>query len=178
MRPRITLREIPTYDERYAYNRKEQELHARRDTIQTNGYLTSADLCAICDWKAPRAAGHARKNTDAEVQEISRLALLSAEERVRIEVLQVLHGVNYPTASVILHFYHRDLYPIIDYRALWTLGFEQPSQYTFGFWWRYVEACRDLLKRVRRVKPNLTMRELDRALWQYSKEEQPTQSAG
>jgi hypothetical protein len=172
MRARISLREIPVYAARYEYPGKEGGLNARKKAIKTRGCLALVDLCAVCDWKAPRAAGHARKNTDAEVREISRLALSSAEERVRIEVLQVLHGVNYPTASVILHFFHPDPYPIIDYRALWTLGFEQPSQYTFDFWWRYLESCRSLFRRVLRDVPNLTMRELDRALWQYSKENQ------
>jgi hypothetical protein len=173
MPSRITLREIPTYVSRYSYSRKEQGLNARRDMVKINGCLTLGDLCAICDWKAPRAAGNARKNTDAEVQEITRLALSCAEERVRIEVLQVLHGVNYPTASVILHFYHPDPYPIIDYRALWTLGFTQPSQYRFEFWWQYVQACRKLHERAKRDDETLTMRKLDRALWQYSKENQP-----
>ena len=172
MRPRITLREIPFYAERYEYPGKESGLNARKKAITKRGCLALEDLCAVCNWKAPRAAGHARKNTDAEVREISRLALSSAEERVRIEVLQVLHGVNYPTASVIMHFFHPDPYPIIDYRALWTLGFDQPAQYTFDFWWRYVEACRALFLRADREVSRFTMRKLDRALWQYSKENQ------
>jgi hypothetical protein len=80
--------------------------------------------------------------------------------------------VSYPTASVILHFFHRDVYPILDFRALWSMGFDQPPQYTFEFWWEYVEATRNLLARAHRTLPSLSMRELDRALWQYSKERQ------
>lgn len=182
MRPRIPFGEIPGYIKRYTrqypIGRLERGLNARRGIIRINGYLTLGDLCAVCDWKAPRAAGHARLNTDAEVQEITEFALSTKEERLRVEVLQVLHGVNYPTASVILHFFHPEPYPIIDYRALWTFGFEQPTSYTFPFWWTYVESCRDLLGRARRVAPKLTMRHLDRALWQYSKENQlPLRSA-
>lgn len=173
MRLRISIGEIPSFFRRYAFNRKERGLNARRDMVKINRCLTLADLCAVCDWKAPRAAGHARCNTDAEVQEITKFALSTAEERLRVEVLQILHGVNYPTASVILHFFHPEPYPIIDYRALWTLGFEQPSQYTFPFWWHYVKECRRLFDRARRQIPALTMRKLDRALWQYSNENQP-----
>ncbi len=40
-----------------------------------------------------------------------------------------------------------------------------PSQYGFEFWWQYAVFCRDLA-----AKCGLNMRMLDRALWQYSKE--------
>jgi hypothetical protein len=33
----------------------------------------------------------------------------------------------YPTASAALHLWHRDPYPIIDFRALWTLDSSYPS---------------------------------------------------
>jgi hypothetical protein len=75
--------------------------------------------------------------------------------------------VQWPTASVILHFFHRDPYPIIDFRALWTVSMEVPGQYNFEFWWQYVVFCRDLA-----TKSSLNMRMLDLALWQYSKENQ------
>ena len=60
-------------------------------------------------------------------------------------------------------------YPIIDYRALWSLGVTDPPPYTFDFWWAYTEHCRALAKKYR-----ASMRVLDRALWQYSKENQPS----
>lgn len=59
-------------------------------------------------------------------------------------------------------------YPIIDYRALWSLGLEQKgAYYTFDDWWTYVESCRDLSEQA-----GVDMRTFDRALWQYSKESQ------
>jgi hypothetical protein len=134
--------------------------------------MTLDDLKAVCLWKAPRASGHADKNSPSEVEEITKLAFAAKSERVRIEALRLLHGVNYPTASVILHFFHREDYPIVDFRALWTLRILQPTQYTFEFWWDYVNACRSLFAKARRKFPSLTLRELDRALWQYSKENQ------
>jgi hypothetical protein len=75
--------------------------------------------------------------------------------------------VQWPTASVILHFFHRDPYPIIDFRALWTVSMEVPGQYNFEFWWQYVVFCSDLA-----TKSSLNVRMLDLALWQYSKENQ------
>jgi hypothetical protein len=80
--------------------------------------------------------------------------------------LRYLRGVNWPTASVLLHFGTRNRYPILDFRALWSLGNDKrPTSYTFEYWWAYTEACRRLAK-----EAGVTMRELDRALWQYSKE--------
>jgi hypothetical protein len=68
-----------------------------------------------------------------------------------------------------LHFAHRDLYPILDFRALWSLGHEKPPAfYTFDFWWEYVQSCR-----ARAKECGVSMRVLDRALWQFSKENQP-----
>jgi len=78
------------------------------------------------------------------------------------EILGILNGVSWPTASVILHFFHADPYPIIDYRALWSISLEVPKQYTFDFWMRYVDFCRKLTESC-----SLDMRTRDRALWKY-----------
>ena len=43
MRARITLREIPTYLERYSYNRMESGLNARRDMAKINRSLRPPD---------------------------------------------------------------------------------------------------------------------------------------
>lgn len=88
-------------------------------------------------------------------------------ERLRIEALTLLDGIGWPSASVILHFFHKQKYPILDYRALWSVSLEVPYRYIFEFWWAYVIYCRDLAKNAK-----VTMRTLDRALWQYSKENQ------
>jgi hypothetical protein len=45
------------------------------------------------------------------------------------------------------------------------LGVKVPKKYDFEFWWAYVQFCRQLSK-----KCVVSMRVLDRALWQYSKE--------
>jgi hypothetical protein len=82
-------------------------------------------------------------------------------------VLTLLDGVDLPTASVILHFAHTDPYPILDYRALWAIGAGVKPPYTFKIWKPYVTFTRATAQRL-----NVSMRELDRALWQFSKERQ------
>jgi len=56
----------------------------------------------------------------------------------------------------------------MDYRALWSLGIEETAAfYNYDFWWEYVQFSRELAGKV-----GVSIRELDRALWQYSKENQ------
>ena len=149
---------------KYAVPRQEEELLALRETVQAVGYLTKPQLRLLAYWKSPRSAGHVEKNSDSFIKEITRFALSSSDERARIEALTLLNGVLWPSASVVLHIFHADPYPILDFRALESLGTEVPNQYTFDFWFSYVGFCRRLAKQNR-----LTMRVLDRALWQHSK---------
>ena len=153
--------------QRYRYESDEVDLSALKANIDTRGYLTKAELRKIAYWKSPRSAGYMEKNSDDYIQAISRIALTAREERIRIEVLTLLDGVHWPTASVVLHFFHKDQYPIVDFRALWSVSMDVPDPYRFGVWWEYVEYCRMVATR-----SHLTMRQLDQALWQYSKENQ------
>ncbi len=121
----------------------------------------------IAKWKAPRSAGHVDKNKDKYVKEITAFAFKARDERSRIETLTILDGVSWPTASVILHLFHKEKYPILDFRALWSASTSVPPQYRFSLWWPYVTFCRDISKR-----NNVDMRTLDQAMWQYSKKNQ------
>jgi hypothetical protein len=121
----------------------------------------------VARWKSPRRASAVRRNAEEFVREATGIALRAQHERLRIEVLTLLDGVSWPTASVILHFFHNERYPIIDRRALWSVSMAAPASYTFNVWWAYVSYCRVLAQ-----KTGLDMRTLDRALWQYSKENQ------
>jgi hypothetical protein len=63
----------------------------------------------------------------------------------------------------------QERYPILDYRALGSLVHDKPpAVYTFDFWWEYVQFCRRLAAEL-----GCSMRVLGRALWQFSKENQP-----
>jgi hypothetical protein len=144
---------------------KENELVRLKSEILVRGYLTKSDLAKIASWKAPRIAGHVQKNDEKYVIEITRFSFATENERVRIESLTLLDGVSWSMATVILHFFHRNRYPIIDFRAIKTISLSQPKQYDFEFWWRYVEFCRRSAEAF-----SVDMRTLDRALWQYSKD--------
>ena len=165
---RFSQRDIADTAARYEYSAGDASLLAMRPAVKKRRYLYLAELQKVAEWKAARSAGHVRKNTEEYVAEVTGFALAANCERSRIESLTLLDGVGWPMASVILHVFHADPYPILDYRALWSVSLEVPVQYSFQFWWCYVEYCRELSETA-----DFDMRELDRALWQYSKENQP-----
>lgn len=166
---RFKLTEIATIAERYGYYISESDLMALKPIILQRGHLIKNDLVKVAYWKAPRSSRHALKNDDKYVAEITRFAFTTNCERARVESLTLLDGVSWPSATVILHLFHNDPYPILDFRALWSVSLDVPTQYSFKFWWPYVEFCRAIAE-----KAGVDMRTLDRALWQYSKENQNT----
>ena len=92
-------------------------------------------------------------------------ALAVVDETARMSALLELVGVGVPTASTLLCFAFPDRYPILDVRALESLGVMPRSQYPLSFWLGYLEACRELAARC-----GVSLRTLDKALWQHSKE--------
>jgi len=169
-RLRFPLKQIGFWASRYPVESDDQVLQQIVPSVQCRGYLSKKEFLVVCRWKTPRSGQRCAANDARDIEEATRIAFSAESESLRIGVLMVLEGVGLPTASVILHFCHRDPYPILDYRALWSLGvYSPPSAYRFSFWWAYVEACRCLCRQAK-----ASMRSVDRALWQYSKEHQPT----
>lgn len=165
---RLDPSEIHTWADRYDYPEEEIFVQEVGPRIRGQGFCTAADFVALCVWKSPRIRSRCGKNEPAYVEAVTRIALTTPHERLRIEVLTLLSGVGWPMASVILHWGHHDPYPILDSRALWSLGVSDPPAYTFDFWWAYTEFCRHLAHHT-----SISMRHLDRALWQYARENQP-----
>jgi hypothetical protein len=159
--------EIHALSNRYDYA-TDPAIFETSPAIRRIGYLTKPQMAAVAKWKSPRAAPKIERNSESLIIEATRIALSSPDEELRIKILTLIHGVGVPMASVVLHWFHTDHYPIIDYRALWSLGInEKPAVYTFDFWWSYVTICRQLSS-----EANVDMRTLDKALWQFSKENQ------
>lgn len=163
---RIPRSEILLYRDRYDYT-EGKRLEKFHGVAQSHGCISVDQLHEICHWKSKRRAELARKNPDALVRELTAFSFSARHESSRLGALTLLEGVHFPTASVILHFCLDQTYPILDIRALWSLSIEKPSQYTLPFWEDYVAACRAVAG-----ENGLSVRELDMALWQYSKENQ------
>jgi hypothetical protein len=92
------------------------------------------------------------------------LAVAAKTDRAAIAVLLGLHGVQIPVASAILTAFGQTRFTIIDYRALESLSVRQ-SVRNIDFYLAYLAHCRRLAR-----KYGVGLRDLDRALWRWSKE--------
>jgi hypothetical protein len=165
-RLRFPVRQVARWASAFS-DPEDAEIERRALRARKRCHLTKIDFLRLARWKTPRSRRRVERNAESFVRAVTGTALTTSDERLRIEVLTLLDGVDWPTASVILHFCHREPYPVLDYRALWSLGVEKPPAYTFSFWWDYTLTCRRLAARA-----FCSMRDLDRALWQFSKERQ------
>ena len=119
----------------------------------------------MCAWKTVRSRPKVAANTQAAIVDATGRALAAGDEATRIAALLELEGVGVPTASTLLYFAFPDDYPILDIRALESLGVKPRSTYPVSFWLEYLGVCRELSRRA-----GVSLRTLDKALWQYSKE--------
>jgi hypothetical protein len=143
----------------------DDQVAAAGASARKRGYYTKPELVRVCAWKTARSKNRVAKNTPAFVEGITRAAFATEDESERMAALCALQGVHTPTASVLLHFAFPDRYPIMDWRALESLGHAEPATYTVEYWLAYIDACRRLA-----TQAGVTMRVLDKALWQHSRE--------
>lgn len=66
---------------------------------------------------------------------------------------------------MLLRFAFPERHQIIEWRALDSLGRLDGPPYPIAYWLSYVDACRELARQA-----GVSMRVLDTALWQYSRE--------
>lgn len=132
---------------------------------RARGHYTLEEFIEVCAWKTARSRPKVASNPEPAVVEATRRALASGDEAIRMAALLELEGVGVPTASTLLYFAFPTDYPILDVRALESLGVKPRSQYPLAFWLEYLGACRELAAR-----NAVSIRTLDKALWQHSRE--------
>ena len=164
---RFSEEKIAHWAERYSYGAEATFENDIAPRAPKRGYLKRPEFIELCRWKTPRTQPLVRENPSDVVEAVTRAALESRHEQVKIGVLRSLRGVSWPTASVVLHFCDHRPYPILDFRALWSLGYATPPGYNLEFWLAYTKFVRDLARR-----SGQSMWTVDRALWQYSSERQ------
>lgn len=167
--PRFPLADVRTWSERYAYKVNDDHIiDAIASAVRERGHFRRDEFLTTYSWKTHRTLRHAEKYSEAEIADVTGLAFRQTEEKLRISLLRALDGVDWPVASTLLHVGLGPEYPIIDFRALWSLNSAMPAYVNFEFWWAYVECCRGLAD-----DAGVAVRELDQALWAYSKANQP-----
>ena len=156
--------EIRALAERFEYE-DDERVRAAGEAARRRGYYTRHEFLRICGWKTRRSKPKVASIGEQEVERATRAAFETQDEAERIEALLELKGVGVPTASVLLHFASPREYPILDVRALESLGQRGRSTYSVSYWLKYLDACRRLAG-----EHGVSLRVLDKALWQYSKE--------
>jgi len=153
---------------RYAYQ-DDSAARAAGARAARGGQYSREDFLTIVRWKSARALSRAERNAPAAVEQMTRAAFNADDEVTRVLHLVSLEGVGVPVASALLHFAFPETYPILDFRALHSLGdMRRRTQYSPAFWSNYVKRCQDLADRA-----GVTIRDLDKALWQDSRESGP-----
>jgi len=156
--------EIPALAARFP-TLDESRLLVVNAAVRARGHYTRAEFIEVCAWKTPRSRPRVAANPETAVVDATGRALAASDETIRFAALLELDGVGAPTASTLLYVAFPDDYPILDVRALESLGVRSRSTYPVSFWLAYLEACRTLAR-----DNEVSLRTLDKALWQHSKE--------
>jgi hypothetical protein len=148
---------------RYGYESDDTALAAGSQILA--GDYGRQHLVTIFEWKTKgRGRSRLRNNNDDEIADALNLASHARTERAAVAVLLGLQGVQVPVASAILTAIYPKRYTVIDFRALEALGCDSKDR-SVNFYLAYLKTCRQLAS-----KHDVTLRNLDRALWQWSSE--------
>jgi hypothetical protein len=127
-----------------------------------NGAFSSRDVQTIYRWKSARRMDLFAKNTDAQIEQAVLNAIAAKTPGEAIAALTCLSGVGVKMASAILTAMFPKLYTVSDFRASAALGVKDGND--VNFYIAYLEACRSMAEQY-----GITLRDFDRANWQWSK---------
>ena len=151
-----------------------EELITRLSHAKKQGYFNKPEFLVMCSWKSPRPRHLYQSNSGAEIRRVS-IKLFAAEcEKQKVELLTSLKGVGVPTAAAILTLTDPQDYGVIDIRV-WQLLYQygavatRPSGVGFSTenWLEFLERLRYWAR-----KFNVTVRDVERALFEHHKEHQ------
>ena len=156
--------QIQALASRFAYD-EDAASSAAGAAAAARGHYARDEFLQVCAWKSARSRPLLQSNDAPAVEAATRAAFATPDEAARMGALTGLRGVGVPVASALLHFAFPDRYPILDVRALESLGRKGRSVYPLSFWLAYLHSCRQLA-----AEHGVSLRTLDKALWQHSKE--------
>jgi hypothetical protein len=135
-----------------------------------SGVIMSRGTCQrIYRWKAARAFARVDWDRFDERYAPSLRNAFSAPRERKLDCLVGLPGLRAPTASTLLHFMHPDVMPIFDRRTatvLFAAGLTAVNSTEAQHYWGF---C-NVIDGVQRRCPGWTLRQIDRALFAYHKQ--------
>jgi hypothetical protein len=155
---------VPELAARFSYPKDDSDCLAAGASARERGHYSRDELVVVCTWKTERSSSKVAANSETDVEFATRRAIKSSDEAKRLEALISLSGVGVPTASALLYCVFPHDYPILDVRALQSLGQKGRTVYPTSFWLDYLLACRRIADEL-----DVPIRTLDKSLWQWSK---------
>jgi len=156
--------EITELARTFSYPRDDKKAIKAGEQIKS-GHYTLTNLDEIAKWKSPRSIRHVLKNSAADVEEALRVAVSAKTDRTAMAVLIGLRGIDVPVGSAVLSMIDPERFTIVDFRALAALGVARRAAPSIDFYLEYLVRCRQLASDY-----GVSMRTLDKAMWQWSKE--------
>ena len=155
--------EIRYYASRYP-RENDAAIESLVPEVQSLGYLRRSDLLALSFWLVKGRNNHrVLSNASDFVVKATSLSFRSKTERSPIQHLVELQGVGLPMGSAILHWFHRESYPMWNRHARNSVLFEDHAHLReIERWEALVVFCRDVASR-----SAVDMRTLDRAFWGF-----------
>src|SRR5688572_15486817 len=74
----------------------ERRMAGLRAAVRERGCLVRSEFLEICAWKTPRSKPHCAKNSAHSIRTVTRAALASTDEAVKMDLLRLLQGVEWP----------------------------------------------------------------------------------
>lgn len=173
--PKLTSTWVSRWAELYRTTEmgtRERDALKAGDEARRKGYFTIQSGLLVVRWKSPRSVTYFGRNAGPDVEEITRLAL-GASDHLKHRLLSLLHGVSTGVAGALLTAYDQDAFTMYDWRAFDSHerlegGIEEPQE--LGYW-TYTQESRRLAGDL-----GVSLRNLDRALWMWSKRGHPTET--
>jgi hypothetical protein len=130
--------------------------------VAARGHYERDEFLAVGRWKSPRPGKHLAANVDDDIVDLTGIAL-AAPIRLQHRILTLLHGVQVPMATALLAVALPDRHTIFDIRGAEALERIGAWDGQGGY-----PAYRQASVRVATAL-GVSLRTLDRALWQWSK---------
>src|SRR5688572_12085542 len=96
---RFNKKDLAKWEEWFRSKEGQEPVLVLHPKVQEQGFYSKEDLQAFCYWKTPRSQSRVARNSADYIESITRVALSTPNEQLRIEILRLLHGVDWPTAS-------------------------------------------------------------------------------
>ena len=160
-----------TKDQKPERKRQEEDVIKIKCSVEDKGYLTKCELMEMGGWKDRFARSNIKNGSSSEhIEAVTRDAFRLGDDWEKLEKLTDIVGVGESIASVILHLYDQERYPILDRHALWSLTIDHTKvEYDEPFWKKYVNFCQ-----AKADCHGVCMRTLDRALYKFSESDAAT----